>query len=155
MLRTRVRRQVNLEVRLQTDERHRWGSGERQRDRTRRLRLDLHFRDAKLRAEARQNGGSSSDRGGMVSALWRYRWRGLSGEVHLSRYVTGSYAARIYEYEYDLPGAYSIRPLHGNGYRSYLRTRIKARNLEIALRYRLQSGKPIRHQFGFQADFGV
>ena len=108
---TRVGRQARFEVRMQTNERRRWSTAGRQRDHTRRLRLDLHLRGAKLRVEGRQNGGSNSDRGGLASVLWRHRWRHLRGAVHLSRFRTDAYAARIYEYEYDLPGSYSIRPL--------------------------------------------
>ena len=58
-------------------------------------------------------------------------------------------------HEYDLPGANSIRPLHGNGWRLYVRTALRWRTLEMTLRYRLQTGKPLRHQFGFQADLAV
>lgn len=119
-LETQIGRQARLDAHLQTVERRKGSSG--QRDHTRRFRLDLHLRGAKLRVEGRQNKGSSSDRGGLVSALWRYRGQHLSGVVHLSRFHTGAYAARIYEYEYDLPGAYSIRPLYGNGWRIYTRT---------------------------------
>ena len=70
-LETRVGRQARLEAHLQTDG--------RRRDHTRRFRLDLHLRGAKLRVEGRLNRGANSDRGGLVSALWRYRWRHLNG----------------------------------------------------------------------------
>ena len=149
---TRVGRQARFEVRMQTNERRRWSTAGRQRDHTRRLRLDLHLRGAKLRVEGRQNGGSNSDRGGLASVLWRHRWRHLRGAVHLSRFRTDAYAARIYEYEYDLPGSYSIRPLYGNGWRIYVRTGFTWRGLQLMLRYRLQSGDPVRHHLGLQVD---
>ena len=154
-LETRVGRQARLDAHLQTVERLKWSSGGRERDHTRRFRLDLHLRGAKLRVEGRQNKGLSSDRGGLVSALWRYRGRHLSGVVHLSRFHTGAYAARIYEYEYDLPGAYSIRPLYGNGWRIYTRTGFAWGSLRIVLRYRLQSGRPLRHHAGVQVDLAA
>ena len=154
-LATRLGRQARLEAHLQTDKCLGWNDEGRQRHHTRRCRLDLHLRMLKLRLEGRQNHGASTARGGVMSILWRHRWRRMSAVVHLSRFRTGAYAARIYEYEYDLPGAYSIRPLYGNGWRFYTRTGFTWRSLEVGLRYRIQSGDPVRHHLGFQADLGL
>ncbi len=89
-------------------------------ERSRRGRVEwrgrIGERQAALRLEGRFVGGvGGTEMGGLGSMRFRDLWRSVRYVLHLSRFLTDSYAARIYEYEYDLPGAVSIRPLYGQG----------------------------------------
>ena len=77
------------------------------------------------------------DRGLALSASWHSMGPTVRQTVHVSRFVTDSYAARISEFEHDLPGTVSIRPLSGNGWRAYSLVRWRRREMELTLRYRL------------------
>lgn len=99
------------------------------------------------RIEARRDG--KAQQGRLLS--WRVagQWRRLEWTCHLSRFHTSSYASRLYEYEYDLPGTLSIRPLYGKGWRWYLLAAHTWGALRLAGRYRHQQG---RHHVGLQLD---
>ena len=75
--------------------------------------------------------------------------------LQATRYRTGGYAARIYEYERDLPGSVSIRPLYGDGWRvcalGGLRLDGPLGPLWIWLRGRLQA-RPLKRQAGVQVE---
>jgi hypothetical protein len=70
--------------------------------------------------------------------------------LHGSLFAVDSYASRLYEY--DLPGAVSIRPLYGDGWRLYMLISRRWRGIEIALRYRLQRAGDTRHYAGVLVD---
>ena len=94
--------------------------------------------------------GGSAETGGMVSLRGRQQGRRFSAVLHLSRFLTPSYATRVYEFEYDLPGAVSIRPLYGDGWRAYILLGWRCRGLRITGRYRLQQ----RHQAAGALHYG-
>ena len=75
--------------------------------------------------------------------------------AQVSRYRTGGWDTRIYEYEQDLPGAVSIRPLYGDGWRvcalAGRRLGTPLGQVELWLRGRLQA-PPLRRQAGLQID---
>ena len=78
------------------------------------------------------------DRGLLLSASWRSSASTVRHTLHVSRFVTDAYAARIYEFEHDVPGTVSVRPLSGNGWRAYGLVRWRRKQTELTLRYRLQ-----------------
>jgi len=59
---------------------------------------------------------------------------------------------RIYEFEPDLPGAVSIRPLYGNGWRVNGLVRLERGVWELSGRYRYQRDRRRRHYGGIQVD---
>ena len=78
--------------------------------------------------------------------------------LHLSRFFTQSYDARIYEYERDLPGSVSIRPLYGNGWRGVAMVQGElGRGFSMALRCRHQRAGGERRRrdtlTGLQIDY--
>ena len=89
---------------------------------------------------------AKADEWGSALAL-RGRWQVTRGSVvaHGSYFATDSYASRLYEYEYDLPGSVSIRPLYGRGWRFYALVALGWRAGEVALRYRLERTQRTRH----------
>lgn len=60
---------------------------------------------------------SLDERGRAVSLRWRNLGRRVRSVIQMSTFWTDSYRSRIYEYEYDLPGTVSFRPLYGRGAR--------------------------------------
>ena len=55
--------------------------------------------------------------------------------LRLGLFTTDSYETRIYSYEQDIPGSYSISPLYGSGKRIYLMTRLRPyRGMDIWIR---------------------
>ena len=96
-----------------------------------------------------QGKGAPVEEGRLLSWRATGNWQHLEWTCHLSRFHTPSYASRIYEYEYDLPGALSIPPLYGKGWRWYLLAAYPWRALRLSGRYRYQQGK---RQVGLQLD---
>ena len=92
---------------------------------------------------------TGGQRGLLCSLRATRQWRHLALTGHLSRFHTSSYASRLYEYEYDLPGAFGIRPLYGQGWRWYLLAAHTWGPLRLAARFRRQQGQ---HQAGLQLD---
>jgi len=128
--------------------------------RSRRARVEGRYGDRErqvaLRLEGRYvDGGGEAARGGMGSVRFKGGWRKSHYVFHLSRFSTDSYAARIYEFEYDLPGAVSIRPLFGRGWRFYALIGGQWRVLQFSGRYRYQQGRPAPHYWGAQVDVQI
>ena len=73
--------------------------------------------------------------------------------LHISRFRTDSYATRIYEYEADLPGTVTIRPLYGSGWRGYAQVSCRWQGWTLSGRYRLQWDRRIRRYGGVQLDW--
>ena len=71
------------------------------------------------------------------SIALRWRRRRLRWDTLLSLFRTGAYAARIYEYEPQLPGAASIRPLYGEGARLVTVCGIRLGPVQMSARWRL------------------
>jgi hypothetical protein len=60
----------------------------------------------------------------------------LSVTARIVAFYTDSYASRVYEYEADLPGAYSTPALFDSGFRCYILGRYRwGRTLALALKY--------------------
>ena len=73
---------------------------------------------------------------------------------HLSRFRVDSWDARIYEFEYDLPGAVSVRALNGKGWRAYGLLEFGKAPVAASFRYRFERrrGREDGHLAGFQLD---
>ena len=133
-----------------------WSHGSQVFPVTERARLRGRWSPGDLRLEARLAGVRSGGRRGAALGLGGRR-RTPRGEwsVQATRYRTGGYAARIYEYEQDLPGSVSIRPLYGDGWRVCALAGVRLDGplgpLRIWLRGRLQA-RPLRRQAGFQIE---
>ena len=159
-LERRLRKHLKGRMLYQEDLRPRWREGQSLQERSRRLRAELEFGRGKgmldrlrLRLEGRVlNDGRGGERGGLAALLWKGRWRPVRLVFHLTRFLTDSYYTRIYEYEYDLPGAVSIRPLYGEGWRSYALVGVKWGAWEFSGRYRYQRDVKVRHYGGVQVD---
>ena len=55
--------------------------------------------------------------------------------LRLGLFTTDSYDTRIYSYEQDIPGSYSISPMYGSGKRVYLMTRLRPyRGIDLWIR---------------------
>lgn len=123
--------------RLRSKSQHKW-------------RLDIDYAAWRWRGEVQRLVDDGRGEWGLLgSARFKLRWLGL----HLSRYHTASYATRIYEYEVDLPGAVSIRPLYGAGWRGYALASVAWRGWRLSGRYRLQLDRQTRRYGGVQMDW--
>jgi hypothetical protein len=134
--------------------RPRWAGGRLQQERTRRGRFDIEYGPWSLQGQ-RLWLGRSAKAGEWGSALaLRGRWQVPRGRfvAHGSYFATDSYASRLYEYEYDLPGSVSIRPLYGRGWRFYGLAVLGWRAGEVALRYRLERAARTRHYLGLLVE---
>ena len=136
-----------------------YSRGVERRETSRRARVDLQRQTGgqrwRLRCEGRAvRSGGVGELGALASLAWR--WRGRRGELalHGSGFRTPSYASRLYEYETDLPGAVSILPLYGSGWRAYAVARLKWRGWTVGLRYRQGAarGRPTRREGALQLD---
>ena len=87
---------------------------------------------------------------GSTALRWRHRRLQIEGLVTL--FDTGGYAARIYEYEPELPQAISIRPLYGRGLRLVGVLRATLGPVRVSLRWRLENRTGLRHAVGLQID---
>ena len=72
---------------------------------------------------------------GSLAVRWRRPRVRMDGLVSL--FHTGGYAARIYEYEPQVPGALSIRPLYGRGVRVVAVCGVHLGHLQVNARWRL------------------
>ena len=78
---------------------------------------------------------------------------GFEYALLVSRFRTASYGARVYEYEWDLPGTISVRPLFGNGWRAVALTRWRWSGIGFALRYRWYRDRTrTAYLLGFQVE---
>ncbi len=140
----------------------RWRDGASHSERSRRGRVGITYRAGprarvgfRLEGRCLRDTGRGSEIGGMTSLLWQGKWGVARYTFHLSRFSTASYRTRIYEFEYDLPGTVSIRPLYGDGWRFYLLAGFRWRPVEVGGRYRYQrrlGGEKPLHYFGLQVD---
>lgn len=130
-------------------------SGQQSPGQDRRARLSLSWTPQRhlelaARIEGRRlRGKAGAERGRLFSWRAAGQWHQWEWTCHLSRFHTSSYASRLYEYEYDLPGALSIRPFYGKGWRWYLLAAHTWGPLRLAGRYRQQEG---RRETGLQLD---
>jgi hypothetical protein len=99
--------------------------------------------------------GDQTATGRLLSVRLKRRQAWLNGVLHMSRFVIPTYAARIYEFEAEIPGAVSIPPLYGTGWRFYALSNIQWKERQFSLRYRWE--KTIRqtaeHQLCLQIDW--
>ena len=121
------------------------------RGRRTRIELDQGTR-LRLRLEGRWLKDGTEERGSMASVRWKERWESWRCVFHFSRFRTASYGTRVYEFEYDLPGAVSIRPLYGSGWRFYTVVGVEWGGWQFGGRYRLQRASGTRHYGGLQLD---
>ena len=128
---------------------------------SRKVRFDLQRkRDGRLQMirfrleTGRVRTGSQTDRGANASVVARLRLGGLRCSGHLSRFRVASWDARIYEFEYDLPGAVSIRALNGEGWRAYGLLELGRAPFAASFRYRFERrrGREDGHLASFQLD---
>jgi len=130
--------------------RPRWSAERLWLDRTRRGRLDIERGVWAIQGQGLYlRTGEGRGEWGRSLAL-RGRWQRPWGHfvLHGSGFAVVSYASRLYEYEYDLPGAVSIRPLYGRGGRFYMLVVVRWRGAEVALRYRLEHAGDTRQNAG-------
>ena len=138
-----------------------WKEGAALTANSRKVRFDLQRKGdgllqmIRLRLETGQvRTGSQTDRGANASVVARLRLGRLRCSGHLSRFRVASWDARIYEYEYDLPGAVSIRPLNGEGWRAYGLLELARGPAAASFRYRFERrrGRGDGHLAGLQLD---
>lgn len=157
----RLPRGVRLQVRYQEEHQPRWQSGQAVAEHGRRLVLDLErgrgrgsLARVRLRVAARRVGLEDvpARNGALAALLWQGIWPGVTVALHGTRYRTDGYAARLYEAEYDLPGAVSIRPLYENGWRVYGLVTAARGPVSVSLRYRLQVDRERQQYLGLQLE---
>ena len=138
-----------------------WKQGEAATARSRKVRFDLQrkgegrLRMIRLRLETgRVRTGSGTDRAANASVAVRLRLGALRCSGHLSRFRVDSWDARVYEFEYDLPGAVSIRALNGQGWRAYGLLELAAGPASASFRYRFERrrGRENGHLASLQLD---
>ena len=138
-----------------------WKQGEAATEKSRKIRFDLQRKGdgrlqmLRLRLESGQVWtGSQSDRASNASVSARLRLGALRCSGHLSRFRVDSWDARIYEFEYDLPGAVSIRALNGEGWRAYGLLELGKAPVAASLRYRFERrrGREDGHLASLQLD---
>lgn len=154
-------RRLEARMLFREDRRPYWREEQSVKERSRRLRAELEWGRGKgrlarlrLRLEGRHLGRSpgEDEGGGVLGMLWKGQGKRGYCVVHFTGFSTESYFSRLYEYEYDLPGAVSIRPLYGRGWRGYALVGVKGKRLEISGRYRLQRDQRTRQYGGVQVD---
>jgi hypothetical protein len=69
-------------------------------------------------------------------------------EVRLIWYETANWDSRIYEYENDLPGKFTIKQLYGSGKRFYIILGEKILPLEINLKWGIDFKEALSHEIG-------
>jgi hypothetical protein len=130
--------------------RPRWADERLVQERSHKWRLDLERGAWRWRGEwVRWQRAARAEWGLLGSVRFKTRWLTL----HVSRFRTDSWWTRIYEYEVDLPGAVSIRPLYGTGWRGYVLVEIAYRGWRLSSRYRIQRDQRLRHYGGVQIDW--
>ena len=164
----RLHRMWEARLVAQRSQKPRWRNERAVTETSTRSRVDLTrsgqgwLRSLKLRGEGRLlRLSTAAERGINLSASTRIALAGWRLTIHGSRFRTASWSSRIYEFEYDLPGAVSIRPLSGNGWRIYALAGRRLAGFQAALRYRFQCRTPgdrkrlpcdKTHLLGFQVD---
>ena len=133
-----------------------WSQGSQVFPVTERARVRGRWSPGDLRLEARLEGvRSRGERGAALGLGSRRRTPRGEWSIQATRYRTGGYSARVYEYEHDLPGSVSIRPLYGDGWRVCALAGVRLDGplgpLRIWLRGRLQA-RPLRRQAGLQVE---
>ncbi len=144
-------RRLRLDWRLRAVYQQRLRPSSQERGRRARIELEQGTR-LRLRLEGRWWKDREEEWGSMASLRWKDKWESWSCVFHFSRFRTPSYGTRIYEFEYDLPGAVSIRPLYGSGWRFYSLVGVKWGGFQFSGRYRLQRDPEVRHYAGLQFD---
>ncbi len=138
-----------------------WIEGTARKKKSRKVRFDLQRKGEdrlqmiRLRLETgRVRTGSQTDRAANASVSARLRLGGLRCTGHVSRFRVDSWDARIYEFEYDLPGAVSIRALNGEGWRAYGLLELGKAPVAASLRYRFERrrGREDGHLASLQLD---
>ncbi|HJP32547.1 MAG TPA: hypothetical protein QGF95_18540 [Candidatus Latescibacteria bacterium] len=147
---------------LQRRERSLWTGGSPGHESTHRVRLQGRWSRDELRLTARVDGvdyrkvmrtaAVTALQGAAGSTALRWRHRRLQIEGLVTLFDTGGYAARIYEYEPELPQAISIRPLYGRGLRLVGVLRATLGPVRVSLRWRLENRTGLRHAVGLQID---
>ncbi len=134
--------------------RPRWKAEQLWNDRSRRLRLDIERGNWTLQAQGLRLflSGRQNEWGRALALRWRLRRAWGSATLHGSQYHTNSYASRLYEYEYDVPGTVSVRPLYGEGWRLYALISLRWLGSDLAVRYRLQRDRRTRHDVALQIE---
>ena len=146
----RLRGRILTRVQWQGRHRPRWQDGQLRAERYQKWRLNLDYAAWRWRGDVqRLLGDGRSEWGLLGSARYKARWF----SIHLSRFRTASYATRLYEYEIDLPGSVSIRPLYGSGWRGYALVSIERWGWSVSARYRLQWDRQRRRYGGVQVDW--
>lgn len=102
-----------------------------------------------------QRGGAPVEWGRALSLRWRVQQRAWRGVMHASTFLSDSFASRLYEYEYDVPGAVTIRPLYGRGERVYALVGRRWGGVHIFVRYRLQRDVRWRHYGGALVEWAA
>ena len=130
--------------------RPRWRDGQLDAERQHKWRLDIDHAAWRWRTEAQRLLVDGRIEWGLLgSTRFKTRWLAL----HLSRFQTASYATRVYEFEVDLPGSVSIRPLYGSGWRAYALVSAAVGRWSVSARYRLQWDRRLRRYSGLQVDW--
>lgn len=99
--------------------------------------------------------GASAEWGQALSLRWRVQQRAWHGLIHASAFLSDSYDSRLYEYEYDVPGAVTIRPLYGSGERVYALVGRRWGRGHLVVRYRLQRDAHWRHYAGALVEWSA
>ncbi|MFH1571788.1 MAG: hypothetical protein ABIL09_27610 [Gemmatimonadota bacterium] len=136
-----------------------WSGGARQRESSRSGRLELERSRGQARWRLRLEGraarsGGRTHGGTLAAAAWRLRRPGGELALHVSGFCAPAWAARVYEYESNLPGAVSIPALYGRGWRAYGIARRRWGSTWVGLRCRRLSsrGSPPRWELSLQVD---
>jgi len=158
-LKHRLGKGLTVRALYREDRQPRWREERSIAERSRRMRVELECRRGKgllgrLRLEGRRldRGEESPEFGWLIGMLGRGGWRAVNITLHCTRFRTDSYGSRLYEYEYDLPGMVSVRPLYGKGWRGYALVGLKGKRWSFNWRYRLQLDGEIRQYGGVQID---
>lgn len=155
----RLGRGLTVRALYREDRQPRWREERSSQERSRRVRVELEYRRGKgllvrLRLEGRRldKGGASPEFGRLIGMLGRGGWGAVHITLHCTRFQTDSYGSRLYEYEYDLPGMVSVRPLYEKGWRGYALVGLKGKRWAFNWRYRLQLDRETRQYGGVQID---
>ena len=157
----RLMRGLEGRVLVQMGRKPYWRDGRSVEETGRRIRLEIEHRQKRgmftrlrMRIEGRRltRKPGEEEAGLLGGLLWKGTWRWGYAILHFSGFSTDSYSTRIYEYEYDLPGAVSVRPLYGRGRRCYGLLGVERGIFAVGLRYRWQRDKEVRHYGGMQVD---
>lgn len=144
-----------------------WLAGAPAAERTARVRGRLRWQPGGFEADAQLQGAAYHRRAAAGDdrreralcaslAVQRRRPR-AAWSAHVARFRGDGYGARVYEVERDLPGAVSIRPLYGDGWRLALLAGVRAGRAQLWVRARFEDrrGEVPRRGFGVQLEVGA